>query len=155
MPEPLNVQVFQGVAARILDRLYNEFPNPITLDVSHYGLETATDLDLGEEETFGALSTTSSNTMIFLAKEDFVSIAKGYSTLDGNSTEFFNCVLTQKGLATLGAVPSSIDGTIERRPIAQQLRDALNGGARDTVSETVKTVFTHAMKLGAMAVGAV
>jgi hypothetical protein len=153
MSDPRNIQIFQELAARILDRLYREFPNPCLLNVSAIGHEVSELLQSPEEENFRIVLEDSANSMSFLIKEGFVAFSPSRRTLDQPATVFPEAVLTLKGFTLLGAVPSAVDETVERRPIAQQLSEALNGGARGAVGELIKKLFFGAMSLGVSSLG--
>lgn len=151
MTEPRNIQIFQELAARILDRLYREFPNPALLDVRVIGQEVANLLESSEEEHFRVLTQDSVGAMKFLAKEGFVECRPDRRYLEQPETLFPESVLTLKGFTLLGAVPTTVNDVIERRPIAEQLSEALNDGARATVGELVKKLFFGALTIGASA----
>ena len=151
MTEPRNIQIFQELTARILDRLYREFPNPVLLDVQAIGQEVANLLESPEEEQFRVLTQDSVGAMNFLAKEGFIECRPDQRYLEQPETVFPESVLTLKGFTLLGAVPAAVNEGIERRPIAEQLSDALNDGARATVGELVKKLFLGALTIGSSA----
>ena len=153
MPDPRNIQIFEELVARILDRLYREFPNPCLLNVSAIGHEVSELLESPEEENFRIVLEDSANSMGFLVKEDFVAFSPNRRTLDQSVTIFPEAVLTLKGFTLLGAIPSAVDETVERRPIAQQLSEALDDGARATVGELIKKLFFGAMSVGVSSLG--
>ena len=153
MTEPRNIQIFQELAARVLDRLYASFPNPILLDAMDIGQEVAVHLEGEPAEHFQVLNEYAENSVKFLAKEGFVEFRPDRRTLDQPATIFPEAVLTLKGFTLLGAVPAAVDESIERRPIAQQLSEALDAGARDTVSDLVKKLFYGALTIGSSALG--
>lgn len=151
MTEPRNIQIFQEIAARILDGLYREFPNPILLDVQEIGQNVADLLESPKEERFRVLTQDSVGSMKFLAKEGFVECRPDQRYLEQPETIFPEAVLTLKGFTLLGAVPSAVNEAIDRRPIAEQLSDALNDGAQATVGELVKKLFFGALTMGSSA----
>lgn len=154
MSEPRNIQIFEELVGRILDRLYRNFPNPVLVDVREMGQEVAVVLDSPEEEQFRILTADSLGAMNFLAKEGFVDYQPNRRHLEQPEAMFPESVLTMKGFTLLGTVPAAVNETIERRPIAEQLSEALNEGARGTVGELVKKLFTGALTMGASAIGA-
>ena len=153
MAEPRNIQIFQELAARFLDKLYGTFPNPILLDSMDIGQEVALRLESDEAEQWRILHEDSANTMEFLVREGFVVFRPDYRTLDQHMGVFPEAALTLKGFTLLGATPAIVNEALERRPIAEQLSDALNAGAGDTVGNIVKNLFFGAMKVGASALG--
>ncbi len=152
MAEPRNIQIFQELAARFLERLYGTFPNPILLDSMDIGQEVAVRLESDEAEQWRILHEDSANTMDFLAREGFVVFRPDRRTLDQHIGIFPEAALTLKGFTLLGATPAVVNVALERRPIAEQLSEALNAGAQDTVSSLVKNLFFGAMKVGAAAI---
>lgn len=153
MAEPRNIQIFQELAARLLDKLYGTFPNPILLDSMDIGQEVAAHFDSDGAEQWRILNEDSANTMEFLVKEGFIEFRPDHRTLDQRVGVFPDAVLTLKGFTLLGATPTVVNEALERRPIAEQLSEALNAGARDTVGSIVKTLFFGAMKFSASALG--
>lgn len=153
MAEPRNIQIFQELAARFLNKLYGTFPNPILLDSMDTGQEVALHLESDEAEQWRILNEDSANAMEFLVKEGFVEFRPDRRTLDQHAGIFPEAVLTLKGFTLLGAIPAVVNEALERRPIAEQLSEALNAGARDTVGNIVKSLFFGAMKVGASALG--
>lgn len=153
MAEPRNIQIFQELAAIFLDRLYRTFPNPILLDAMDIGQEVAVRLESDEAEQWQILHADSANTMEFLVKEGFVAFRPDYRTLDQHPGVFPEAVLTLKGFTLLGAIPAVVNEALERRPIAEQLSEALNAGARDAVGSIVKSLFFGAIKIGASTLG--
>lgn len=151
MTEPRNIQNFQELAGRILDRLYREFPNPVLLDVQVIGQEVSNALESPEEEQFRVVTQDSVGAMNFLAKEGFVVCRPDRRYLEQPETAFPESVLTRKGFTLLGAPPSTVDETIDRRPIAEQLSDALNDGARATIGELVNKLLFGALAIGSSA----
>lgn len=148
MSNPRNIEIFEQLVARILNRLYAEFPNPTGLDVRSIGYEVAEALDSNDEESFRILTSDAENAMRFLAKEGFVEFDQRRGSLSDPSTTFPEALLTLKGLALMGATPAAVDASVERRPIAQQLSDALDEGARTTVGDLVKKLFLGALSAG-------
>ena len=151
MADPRNIQIFQGLVARILYQLYREFPNPCLLDVRPIAQELCELLESEREESFRVLTQDSASSMNFLVKEGFVDFSPNNRTLDQPATTFPEAVLTLKGFTLLGAVPTAVDEAVERRPIAEQLSQALNEGARATVGELVKSLFVGSLSLGVTA----
>jgi len=151
MTDPRNIQIFQELTARILDRLYQEFPNPCLLVTRSMGHEVSELLNSPDDEAFRIYTEDSANSMNFLVREGFAQYSPNLRTLDQPVTTFPDAVLTLKGFTLLGAVPSTVDGSLERRPIAQQLSEALDDGARATVGELIKKLFFGAMTMGTSA----
>ena len=151
MSTPRNIEIFEQLVARILHRLYGEFPNPTGLDVRSMGHEVSEALGSDDSESFRILTSDAENAMRFLAKEGFVEFDQRRRSLSDPSTLFPEALLTLKGLTLLGATPSAVDASIERRPIAQQLSEALDEGARSTVGDLVKKLFASAIWAGASA----
>ena len=153
MAEPRNIQIFQELAARFLDKLYGTFPNPILFDSMDIGQEVAAQLESDTAEQWRILNEDSANTMQFLVNEGFVEFRPDRRTLDQRLGVFPEAVLTLKGITLLGATPDVVNEALERRPIAEQLSEALDAGARDAVGSIVKSLFFGAMKVGASALG--
>ena len=151
MPEPRNIQIFQELTARFLERLYGTFPNPILLDSMDIGQVVAEHMESDQAEQWRILNEDSANTMEFLAREGFVVFRPDHRTLDQHMGIFPEAALTLKGFTLLGATPDAVNEALERRPIAQQLSEALDAGAKDTVSDLVKKLFYGAMAVGTQA----
>ena len=54
--------------------------------------------------------------------------------------------LTLNGLTLLGAVPSSLDDSRDRRPLIDQIRRVADAGASSATSDTDRTLFVEAMR---------
>ncbi|MDT4882627.1 hypothetical protein FQZ97_1185940 [compost metagenome] len=65
--------------------------------------------------------------------------------------EFPGARLTLKGFTLLGSVPSAVDGAVDRRPFADQLRGVVNDGAKSSIAELVKSLFVGSVQLGSSA----
>jgi len=147
MTTPINISVFQEYTALILNLLYRSFPNPISLDVKEIGKEMVDSLEISEEEKTRILDKDSINAMRFLAKEEFLEYHSDQINLDQPETLFMDSVLTLKGLTVLGAVPDEINEAIDRRPIIDQLSDALNDRARTALGEVIEKIFLRALTI--------
>lgn len=60
--------------------------------------------------------------------------------------------LTSKGFALLGKVPDGVNEQMAGRSFAQQLKSAVEDGAKGLVSDLIKSLFTRAVALGISAV---
>ena len=153
MAEPRNIQIFQQLAGRTLARLYSEFPNPTLLDARPIGQEVADLLDSPDEERERVITRDCASAVNFLVREQFITFRPDRRYLEQPESVFPDALLTLKGFNLLGAVPAAVDEKVERRPIGEQLSDALNDGARATVSDIVKSLFIGAVAFSAKTLG--
>jgi len=151
MAESRNIEIFQELVARYLNRLYFEFPNPTRLDVSWAGHEVAALLESKDDEAMRILTRDGPSSMVFLVREGFVTFEPSRRTLSDSASTFPGAVLTLKGFSLLGATPKAVDVSAEHRPIAEQLSEAINDGARATVRDLVSRLFVGALSAGASA----
>lgn len=145
MEQPRNIEIFNRVVILTLAKLYESFPTPIDLDVENIGHDAIHDAR-DEQEAFVVITAVSSCSISFLAEEGFIRYEPSLRTLVGSP--FPSARLTLKGFTVLGSIPSTVNETVDHRPFADQLREAVNEGANDSISELVKSMFLGAVHLG-------
>ena len=139
-----SIEIFEQVAARTLSHLRGTFPNPIELDAISIGHNVAIELDCDADTSHRVMTQDAINGINFLLEEGFIRFDDRKRHLSMPASRFPDAQLTMKGLAVLGATPEAIDDSIERRPIGQQLDEALQAGAKSAVSTAVNKAFAMA-----------
>lgn len=138
---PQNIDDFNFGVARILGKLYENFPKGIYLNAND--LATADSMKDGpiqhaEIDRHLELYDIYHYTARFLLAEGYI---RG-DTVDGK-TFVTNCTLTIKGLAALQKVPESIQG--KKTSVGDFLldlgKDGLKAITKETVSSAVRTIF--------------
>lgn len=141
---PESVLAFNFLALAIFRRLYDRFPEPMTIEGLRFVLEHTLDYGPGSKEA--AYSRLFSYTMEWLEREGFlrwdnVSLSDNYEDV----------VLTLKGLTVLGFVPSSILPGRQKEPLIARVRRVVGGGVEgagtEAVSNLVSQLMTVAVKL--------
>jgi len=148
MEQPRNIEVFNRVVLLTLAKLYESFPTPTDIDAGKIGYEAAHDAQ-DEYEAFEVITTVASSSIAFLIEEGFLRYEPSLRTMSGPG--FPGARLTLKGFTLLGSVPSTVDGAVDRRPFADQLRGVVNEGAKGSIAELVKLLFAGSVKLGTSA----
>lgn len=141
--KPANIEIFERIAATTLLTLYEKFPVPEDLSSIDIGY-LAAGKGRGEEEQFEIVAVVAPPAMSFLYVEGFFRYEPEERVMGG--ADFPQAVLTLKGLALLGAVPSTLDESRDRRPLIDQIRSAAEEGATSSISEAVRTLFFEAMR---------
>ena len=113
---------FNRAIGLILDRLYQQRPREVFLDV--------TKLADAEEPNVKLMS----STVDFLLQEGFL---RGHVVDDGHL--MYRVTLSLKGLAVLNSVPQSLKG---EPPLGQRLRTALKSGGREAVNAVISQVIS-------------
>lgn len=142
---PQNIDVFNRIVATCILQLYEKFPVPVDIDPGDVAMKAIQD-DIPEGELFKILTDQSPAAIDFLAAEGFLRFREDFRTL--SSRNFPQAQLTMKGLSILGAVPNAVDAGLDRRTLAEQLRESVNSGAKDALKNTVGTMFSAALGIG-------
>lgn len=131
-----NISSFDEYAGRVFALLYESFPIPVDLTIGdilgqqdlymHHGIppEMMTECDIA------------SYTVQWLASAGYLSMQAG------NGNDFFNLVLTEKGLEVMKAIPGAIDS--QSQPLGKQISAALKAGTK----ETLKLLTNQALAIG-------
>lgn len=122
-----NIRDFNIFTAWVLERLYDNFPNPLCINCEDFNDNT-------DRETIR----TYSNTLIFLKEEGFIRFSN--ITTDG---VFMNVILTAKGLTLLNLVP---EGIKERKSIIEKLREVLKEGSKIAIKTTVEALLRESIR---------
>ncbi len=139
---PENVQAFNFLALAVFQKLYDHFPEPLTIEGLRFVLENTCDYGPGSKEA--AYSRLFSYTMEWLESEDF--LRWGNVTLNDN---YENVVLTLKGLTVLGYVPSSIVPGRRKEPLIKRVRRVVGQGVDNAGAEVVATLVGQLLSVGA------
>jgi len=148
---PQNIEHFNLVVLKLLDRLYEAFPRP--LDIT-----STTAIDIGfdavpenatEEESWD-IGTMAEDIIGWLSEEGFLRYEADPNHRHGN---FLKVRLTLKGLTILGYVPSSLQHPESKASLIHKAKQAIGAGASAAGKEAVKQVVAEIFKL-ALAPGA-
>ncbi|MDR7070603.1 hypothetical protein J2X02_003468 [Pseudoxanthomonas japonensis] len=151
MTPPRNIEAFNRVVAVTLVKLYEAFPDPISLSGPDIGAEAGAGFSDDTDEQFRLIIQTAANAIGFLVREGFIHYDPDMRTLSG--PEFPDAVLTMKGLTLLGKTPDAVDESSDRRPFIEQLHDVVEEGARASATNIVVSLFSGAIRLGMSAAG--
>ena len=149
---PRNIELFDRVVAVTLVKLYESFPNPLDINATGIGYEAAQGASADEIEAFKLMTETAENSIHFLVREGFVRYNETARTFDG--AEFPGASLTLRGFTLLGATPTAVNESVDRRPFIEQLKGAVQEGAKAAIPEIIKSLFAGAIGLGSAAIGA-
>ncbi len=143
--EPANIKAFNWLTLRVLNDLYDAFPEPIDIEGLHFIISTLFDVGTKSEEAdhlkyFSA-------TVRWLKDEGFL---KYESESGGN---FRKVMLTLTGLRALGYLPSSIQFKIPREPLIAKIKRALAKGAEAATAEGLKSIIVKLFALAAASGG--
>lgn len=120
-----NIVKFDEYTGIVFGTLYEAFPIPVDLSIKGITGESSADyLDFTHQE----ISTDSEiafHSVQWLANTGYL------STSGTNGVDFFNVVLTEKGLEALRAIPESINS--ENLPLGARLAAAIKTGATETI----------------------
>lgn len=76
----------------------------------------------------------------------------GYIKMTGSSSnEFFDLILTEKGLQILKAIPSSL--THQSLPLGKQIAAAVKSGAKETLRSLVNQALATGIKIATRSAG--
>ncbi|PWB41054.1 MAG: hypothetical protein C3F19_07600 [Rhodocyclales bacterium] len=137
---PKNMQIFDLVTLRILERLYEAFPMPIEITPGSIGIEITSDVATSDD-AWSAISVADA-TLPWLANEGFLR----YETVTNVGT-FREVQLTLKGLSILGSVPLSITQSEVPEPIIKKVKKVLTSGAEKAGADAVKAVLNEVFRL--------
>lgn len=138
--EPENIRAFNWLTLKVLNDLYDAFPQSINIEGLHFIVSTL--VDIGTKSREADYLQHFSATVRWLKDEDFIK----YESDDvGN---FRKVILTLKGLTVLGYVPSSLSPTDKNEPMIAKIKRVLAKGAESSATDAVKTIL---IKLFALA----
>lgn len=115
-----NIDLFNEVAAIVLERLYESFP---------VGVNLQPDIVLSDPSREAA--NFFYYTVIFLGKEGLL----GYEMASDDGS-FFDVVLTSKGLSALNAIPDMLDE--RKESYRQKISTALKGGSKEVLKAAMQ-----------------
>jgi hypothetical protein len=121
-----NMDDFNKATALVLEKLYESFPQRISIDIE----ELEPDVDKNTLRSFA-------DTLLFLEREGFI-------RFDSRITNevFQGATLTSKGLAILNSVPEVLN---EKTPLGQKLSGALKGGSKEVIKTVVNQIISAAV----------
>lgn len=140
-----NINKFDEYAGRVLGMLYESFPVPIDVNVGdalgfpdmYHG--TGIPPEMSADAHIAACSVS------WLADTGYIKMS------GGNSDEFFDLTLTEKGLEVLKAVPDSL--TQQSSPLGKQIATAAKSGAKETLRSLVNQALAVGVKIAAHSAG--
>ncbi|AKA37719.1 hypothetical protein NE897_03090 [Yersinia ruckeri] len=142
-----NIDKFNEFAGRVFGILYEEFPIPTNINVG----DILGDPDLynttGIPPEMADDADIAGYTVVWLRQSGYLDMLNQDISLN----EFYNVVLTAKGLEVLKAIPDSL--TPRSSPLGTQIADAVKSGAKETVSSLVNQALSTGIKLAASSVG--
>ena len=137
MKDSENIRAFNYLTLAIFNRLYESFPERKDFSDLRFVIEAV--VDYGPDSDESKYSSLFSDTMSWLEEEGFIRVeAKAYGPA------FIGVVLTIKGLAMLGSVPSSIDEGDDRSfidYIREIVSDGIKSSSSEAVSSLIKSLF--------------
>ncbi len=134
--EPANIEIFNRIVAITLVNLYELFPRKILLRADEVGYHAAEGVNV--EDALSTIVEIAQDSIEFLVTEGFIRYDDSDKTLADLPSDFLNASLTMRGLALLGVTPKGVDETIDRRPLIDQLKNAVKSGVVDGVKEGAK-----------------
>jgi len=138
---PTHMKVFNLVALRVFDQLYDAFPMPIEIIPKSISAE----LDAGSapcDEAF-KLTAIADNTLRWLEAEGF--LRHSSSGFEGGI--FYQVQLTLKGLTVLNWVPRSVTKNEEPEAVIKKIKRVLSAGINQADDEAVKSVLDEVLKI--------
>lgn len=140
-----NINQFDEYVGRVFGMLYESFPIPTDLNVgdvlgvpdlySGSGIPPEMDIE----------ANIATHSVIWLADT-------GYIKMTGSGgNEFFDLILTEKGLEVLKATPASL--THQSLPLGKQIAAAVKSGAKETLRTLVNQALSAGVKITASSVG--
>lgn len=135
-----NMERFDLLTGALFARLYESFPEPVTLEPRPFLNQIAPegqDHEAQRVQSFNAIEFFG-YTINWLAQTGYLTHA---SQTQAELSIFDGCVLTAKGLEVLKALPDSVTG----KTLGSQLQDAAKNGVLDSV----KSLTGKALGLGA------
>lgn len=142
--EPDNIRAFNWLTLKVLNDLYDAFPQPTDIEGLHFIISTL--FDIGAKSQEAKYLQHFSATVRWLRDEGFIK----YEADNGGN--FRGVVLTLRGLTVLGYVPSSLNSTDKQEPMIAKIKRVLAKGAEGAATDVVKAIL---VKLFALAVAGV
>lgn len=142
---PSNIDSFNRVVAVGLLKLYESFPVHIDLNAEDVAWQASSEAGL-EGGALWSFPDQVQGALEFLAQEGFIRYRPDLRTIEEHHL-FHDAQLTMKGLAILGAVPSTVDEGRDRRPLVERLQEGLKEGAVDVLAKAIGAVFGAAIGL--------
>ena len=123
-----NIDEFNEYVAKILNKLYSEFPKEIS--INPYDITKKLEKDQNEA-FFG--------TMRFLKNEEFIRMNE---RMTYTNNYYDNVALTSKGLSILGATPVSLK---PNETFIQKIRKSLKSGTKEVVTATIQELIKYSI----------
>lgn len=139
--EPENIRAFNWLTLKVLSDLYDAFPQPTDIKGLRFIISTL--FDIGTKSREADYLQHFSSTVRWLKDEGFIK----YESDDAGN--FRKVILTLKGLAVLGYVPSSLSSADREEPMISKIKLVLAKGAEGAATDAVKAIL---IKLFALAV---
>lgn len=128
--EPENIRAFNWLALKVLNDLYDAFPEPINIEGLRFILSTL--LDVGPESEQAKYLGYFTETVRWLKAEGFIKYESN------SSGDFRKVVLTLKGLTVLGFVPVSLSPIDFKKPMITRIKRVLAKGAEAAAADAVR-----------------
>jgi hypothetical protein len=139
--EPENILAFNWLTLKVLNDLYDAFPQSINIESLRFTISTL--YDIGTQSRQADYLQHLPATIRWLKDESFIR----YESDDAGN--FRKVILTLKGLTVLGYVPSSLSSTDKKEPMIAKIKRVLAKGTEGAATDAVKTIL---VKLFALAV---
>lgn len=142
MVDRTNIDTFNDHVSQVFKLLYESFPIPTDIDFQSFDYEDLSD----ENKEMGTVPREMYEPAMYavqwLIREHYIRCET--SSLDGG---YYMVQLTEKGLATLQSVPSSLQGTTS---YGQRISDAVKTGSKEVARQLVTEAISWGFKqLGA------
>jgi hypothetical protein len=138
-----NAEVFNFSALQLFAKLFDEFPQPVTIDADRLGSETNAAFGETINDTIRMIYL-AEHTITWLAEEGFLRYEKG--PIPG-ARHFTNVRLTLRGLTVLGYMPSALQGPEKSQPLIARIKSVVSSGAEKAGADAVKSLLTEVFKL--------
>jgi hypothetical protein len=138
--EKQNIRAFNWLTLKVLNDLYDAFPEPIDIEGLHFTLATLFDVGPKSKEA-GYLSFFSA-TVRWLNAEGFLR----YRSDDGG--DFRGVVLSMRGLTALGYEPRSLSRFGRKEPMIDKIKRILSKSAEDISTDAMKALIVKLFLIG-------
>jgi len=138
-----NVEVFNFTALQLFAKLFDSFPQPVSLDADTLASESneAFGETMNDTVRFVYLAP---HTVTWLAEEGFLRFEKG--PYPGSQT-FTSVRLTLKGLTVLGYAPTALQAPEKSTPLINRIKSVVAVGAEKAGADAVKSLLGEVFKL--------
>jgi hypothetical protein len=138
-----NSEVFNFTTLKLFAKLFDEFPQPVTIDSDRLGSETNEAFGETINDTIRMIYL-AEHTVTWLAEEGFLRYEKGVIS---GSKAFTNVRLTLKGLTVLGYMPAALQNPEKSQPLIARIKSAVASGAEKAGADAVKSLLSEVFRL--------